>query len=276
MRPLWMFLVRNYFVILFVVLEGIALAMFINNTYYQRSIIVNATNDFSGSLFDLRTGLTQYLSLKSINEDLARQNAILMSEQKKSFIITDTASFYVQDSLYRQQYEYIAAKVINNSTTRKSNYLTLDKGHHQKIRKDMAVICPEGVVGIVTEASDNFCSVMSLLNPKTRISAKLKKNDYVGTVLWEGGSIHTVSLKDIPTHVKIAKGDTVITSGYSLLFPEGIMIGIIEGFDAKGGNDFYQVNVALSTDFSNIRHVYIVNNLKKEELQQLESETEKE
>jgi rod shape-determining protein MreC len=276
MRPLWIFLVKNYFVILFILLEVAALILFINNTYYQRSVVVNATNGITGAVYNARTSIAQYFSLKSINERLALQNAQLLSNQRKSYIISDTASFYTDDSLYRQQYKYLAAKVINNTTNRPSNYITLNKGRDQGISKDMAVICPDGIVGIVNEVSDNFCSVMSLLHQRARISAKLKKNDYVGTVIWEGKSTTRASLIDIPTHVKVAIGDTVITSGYSLLFPEGIMIGTIAMYDIISGRDFYQIDVKLSTDFNNIRYVYVVRNLMKDELEQLESGAQKE
>jgi rod shape-determining protein MreC len=168
------------------------------------------------------------------------------------------------------------AGVINNSTNLASNYLTLDKGYHDGIRKDMAVIYPNGIVGIVNEVSSNFSSVVSLLHPKARISARLKKSDYVGTVIWEGESDTVVTLKDIPTHVKIEVGDTVFTSGYSLLFPEGILIGKVSKFDISHGKGFYHIDVRLSTNFNNIRYVYVVKNLLKDELEELESGAQKE
>jgi rod shape-determining protein MreC len=276
MRPLIQFLIRNYIVFLFFLLEGIAISMFIKNSYYQRAVFVNATNGLTGYLYEVRTSITQYFSLKDINEQLALENAQLRSQQENSFIKTDNKIFIKGDTLYRQQYQYIIAKVINNSTNHTSNYLTLNKGSKHGIKKDMAVISPSGVVGVVNEVSDNFCSVISLLHPKTRISAKLKKNDYVGTVIWEGNSPTMGCLKDVPTHVKIARGDTVITSGYSLVFPEGMMIGTIDYYDIGHGNDFYHINIKLSTDFNNIRYVYVVNNLMKDELENLEKSSQKE
>lgn len=276
MRPLWEFLIKNYFVFLFILLESLAITMFINYSYHQRAIIVGATNEITGNIYRLRSGIAQYFSLRKINKDLAEQNARLLNEQRKAFLVSDTGRFFVNDSVYRQQYSYIVARVINNTTQRTANYLTLDKGADDGITKDMAVIYPNGIVGIVTEVSRNFSSVMSLLHPKARISAKLKKNNYVGTVVWEGGRINIASLLDIPTHVKIEKGDTVVTSGYSLLFPEGIIIGTIDTFNVKHGKDFYHINIKLTTDFHNISYVYVVRNLFKNELQQLESEAQTE
>jgi rod shape-determining protein MreC len=270
MRPLWQFLIRNYFVFLFFLLEALAITLFINNSYYQRAIVVNATNGMTGFFFGIRNGITQYFSLKVINDQLAEENARLLSMQDASFIKTDNHVFVYRDTLYRLEYQYITAKVINNSTNKSANFLTLNKGAKHGIRKDMAVVSPTGVVGIVNEVSDNFCSVMSMLHPQTKISAKLKKHDYGGTVVWEGGSPDVGNMKDVPIHVKIARGDTIITSGYSLMFPEGILIGTVSSFDVGAGNDFYNIKVKFSTDFNNLKHVYIINNLLKDELEKLE------
>ncbi len=275
MRPLWLFLMKYYIFFLFLILEGFAVTMYINNTYYQRAVVVKATNQFTGFFFGMRSGVTQYFALKTINEQLAMQNASLLDHQEGSFIKTDNKVFVQNDTLYRQQYQYITAKVVENTVNRDANYLTLNKGARHGIKKEMAVICPGGVVGIVSEVSENFSSVMSLLHPKTRISAKLKRTDYVGTIAWEGGKSTVCKLKDVPTHVKLRAGDTVITSGYSVMFPEGIMIGCVRSYDVGKGNDFYDIEVNLSTDFNNIRYVYIINNLMKDELEQLQKSQQK-
>lgn len=275
MRPLWQFLVRHYVIFLFVLLEGIAITIYINNSYYQKSLWVTATNNFTGFFFNIRTGITQYFSLKAINEQLSEENAELRSRQDGSYIKTDHHIFIHKDTLYRLQYQYITAKVINNTANKTANYLTLNKGAMHGIKKDMAVICPTGIVGVINEVSDNFCSVVSLLHPDTKISAKLKKNDYVGTVVWDIGHENFGKMKDVPIHVKIANGDTIITSGYSLLYPEGIIIGTIYSWDVGMGNDFYNIRVKLNTDFNNLKYVYIINNLMKEELEKLEIKARK-
>ena len=270
MRPLWLFLVKHYIFFLFLILEGLAISMYISNSYYQRAVVVKATNNVTGSLWGMRSGVSQYFALKIINEQLAQQNASLLNHQEASFIKTDNKVFVHSDTLYRQQYQYMVAKVINNSTNRDANYLTLDKGSRHGIRKEMAVVCPGGVVGIVHEVSENFSSVMSLLHPKTRVSAKLKRADYVGTIEWSGNNATICKLKDVPTHVKLRVGDTVVTSGYSMIFPEGINIGSVRSFNIGKGNDFYDIDVNLSTDFNNIRYVFVINNLMKEELEELQ------
>lgn len=269
MRPLWLFLVRHYIFFLFLLLEGLAVTLYISNTYYQRAIVVKATNRLTGSVFDMRSNVTQYFALRIINEQLARENTNLLNQQKESYIRTDSKIFFHNDTLYRQMYQYMIAKVIDNTTNRDANYLTLDKGARHGLRDGMAVVGPDGIVGIVNGVSENFASVRSLLHSKTRISAKLKRVDYVGTITWEGGNPTLCKLKDVPTHVKLRAGDSVITSGYSMVFPEGIMIGKVRNFKVGKGNDFYDIDVSLSTDFNNIRFVYVINNLMKDELEHL-------
>jgi len=269
MRPLLNFLFKHYYFILFLFLEIFAVIIFVNNSYYQQSVIISATNNISGKIYSVISDFSQYISLKTINNQLADENAKLLNLQKNSFIKTDNKVFIVNDTLYRQQYEYVSAQVINNSTNFTDNYLIINKGRKNGIKKDMAVICPLGVVGVVNEVTDNFSSVMSVLHSKAKISAKIYKQKFVGTVVWEGENFETALLKDIPTHVKLKVGDTIVTSGFSLMFPEGINIGTVKKIKIKKGNDFYLIDIKLSTDFNNISFVYVINNLMKPEINKL-------
>lgn len=276
MRPLWLFLVKHYFFFLFLILEGLAITMYISNTYYQKAVMIRATNNIAGKMFHFRSGISQYFSLSAVNEQLAQENADLRNRMPESFIATDNKVFVKNDTLYRQEYQYLIAKVIDNTTNRSANYLTIDKGRKHGIHKDMAVTGPGGVVGIVTEVSDNFSSVMSVLHAKSKISAKLKAGNYVGTIVWTGGNATVAKLKDIPVHVKMKIGDTVMTSGYSMIFPEGIPVGTVKYYKSYKDNDFYDIDVKLSTDFNNIRFVYVINNLLKDELEELQKTTQQE
>jgi len=177
---------------------------------------------------------------------------------------------FKKDTLYRQQYQILSAHVISNTTNISANYLQLDKGKLQGVDKDMAVISPSGVVGIVVNASQNFSWVMSLINKETRISARVKKNGQIGTIAWEGGSYLNAALKDIPTHVRIARGDTIVTSGYSHIFPQGEIIGIIKDVEIKPGEHFYNISVRLGVDFNSLALVYVIKNLLREEQIKLE------
>lgn len=273
MHPLWSFLVRNYIAFLFLVLEGLALTLFITHSYYQKAVFVKATNDFTGSVFSINNDLVQFFSLVKVNKQLAEENAFLREKIGNSYLKSNRNEFIYKDTLYRKQYTYTPAKVINNTTHRPENYLTLNKGAKQNIKEGMAVICPVGVVGIVNEVSDNFSTVMSLLHPKCRISSKILKNNYVGTIIWDGNSVNKGKLLDIPTHVKIKIGDTIVTSGYSMVFPEGILIGTIGSFEMNHGRAFYNIEVNFSTDFGNIGYAYVVTNLFRDEMINLEKES---
>lgn len=276
MRPLIQFLLKYYNFFLFILLESFAFLIIYQNSYYQQSSILNASNTISGDIYGFTSKITDYIGLKSVNKTLAEENANLLSLQKSSFIKTNNKVFVVNDTLYQQQYTYLSAKVISNTSNRANNYLTLNKGLKQGIKKNMGVISSHGIVGIVKDVSENFCSVTSLLHSKTKISAKIKKNDNVGTIVWKGDDYRVVTLKDVPAHVKISVGDTIISSGYSMMFPEGILIGSIYSYEINKGKDFYEIRVKLFNDFNNISYVYVINNLMKDELNELEKRSQNE
>lgn len=276
MQPLFRFFLKYYNTFLFFFLEIIAFILIVNTNYYQQSVFVTTSNSFSGDIYKVYSNITEYLSLKTANKILADENALLLNKQKTSFIKTDNKIFVINDTLYQQQYTYVSAKVISNTVNRVNNYLTLNKGSRLGIKKNMGVISSQGIVGIVKDVSENFCTVYSLLHSKSKISAKLKKGNNVGTILWNGNDYTIVTMKDVPTHVKIRIGDTVISSGYSLMFPEGIPIGSVYSYDINKGKDFYEIKVKLFNDLNNISYVYIVNNLMKDELTDLEKRSQDE
>jgi len=272
MRNLFTFLIKNYFFFLFLFLEIIASILIVNNNYYQRSVVINATNSFTGSVNTIFSDVTEYFSLRKTNKTLSEENATLHNLTGKSFIISDRNTYLVDDTIYKQQYTYVGAGVISNSVNRRNNYMMLNKGAAEGVTKDMAVISPNGIVGIVRDVSKNFSSVITVLHKDTKISAKIKKNNYVGTLIWEGMDYKIAYLTDIPTHVKLNLGDTIITSGYSHLFPEGIMIGVIKNYNILQGENFYTIKLEFSEDYNKLRYVYIVNNLMKKEQLKLEED----
>ncbi len=276
MRNLFSFLFKNYFFFLFLFLEVIATVLIVNNNYYQRSIVLNATNEFTGSVKSAFSNITDYFSLKKANIILSEENAILHTLTEKSYIITDRNTYLIDDTVYKQQYTYEGAGIISNSVNKRNNYLMLNKGAADGIDKDMAVISPKGVVGIIRDVSKNFSSVISVLHKDTKISAKIKKNNYIGTLIWKGMDYHTANLLDIPNHVKLTAGDTIITSGFSHIFPEGIMIGVIKNYTIQQGENFYTIKLDFLEDYNKLNYVYIVNNLMKNEQLQLETESQNE
>lgn len=265
MRQLFVFLIKYYFFFLFLLLEIIAFILLANNSYYQRARMLNTANQFTGSVYESFNNIFDYLDLKENNRILADENARLHAMIEQSYVKYTTNEFVVKDTLYKLQYNYIDAKIISNSIGKRNNYLMLNKGFDQGIRNSMAVVSPNGIVGIVNGVSAHYSSVMSLLHSEIKISAKLKKSNASGSVIWDGGSYKSGSLTDIPSHVKIRTGDTVITSGFSLDFPEGIMIGTISSYKLNPGDNFYKIKINYSTDFNKLDYVYVIKNLFKDE-----------
>lgn len=274
MRNLITFVSRNYFFFIFLLLEIFCIYLVVQNNYFQRASFVNSSNQVSAKILKTSADVEEYFYLKSENEKLAKENAELRSRSLISFSMLVDDKFQVNDTVYRQKYTYTSCKIINNSTSRRNNFLTLDKGEKHGVKNNMAVITSTGVVGQVKDVSDNFCTVMSLLNSKTTISSKIKKDGSYGPLTWDGADYRFATLHDIPTHVRLAKGDTVVTSAYSRTFPENIMIGFVESFERKAGDYFYTVEVRLSTEFKKVSHVYIVTNMNKDEQEELEKRSE--
>ncbi len=275
MRNLIVFIWKHNFFFMFLIIEAICISLIIQNNFYQRASFINSSNAVSANITQTSQSIEDYFYLKSVNENLAKENAELRSQLLVSQLVIDTATHIVNKKQLHQKYIYTEAKVVNNSTSRRNNYLTLNKGSLQGVKRNMAVISSTGVVGQVQEVSDNFCTVMSLLHSKTTISAKIKKDGSYGPLVWNGESFDYATLNDIPTHVKLTEGDSIVTSPYSLTFPENIMIGKVESYERESGKYFYTVKVKLSTDFKKLTHVYIVTNIYREEQETLEEITAK-
>jgi rod shape-determining protein MreC len=271
MRNLIAFIIRYHFFLLFLLLEVFSFVLIANSTYYQRASILNTSNHITGAVYDAFDNVTDYLSLRKTNQILSEENARLRKATRLSFLTADTNSFFVNDTIYKLRYSYIAAKVIHNSVNKRNNYLMLNKGRKQGIDKDMAVITSNGIVGTVVSVSNDFCWVMSVLNKHTKISGRIKKNNQMGTIIWEGKDFTSGTLSDIPAHVKIAKGDTIVTSGFSHIFPAGILVGTILDFRVEQGDHFYVIPFRFSVDYNSLDYVYIVKNLMQEEEEKLEN-----
>jgi len=273
MRSLFLLLWRNNFTLLFLLLWSLSLILVIRNNNFQQVSVFNSTNKVVASVLESVNYVKEYINLKENNASLARENSNLKSMLPDTWYAKQALRTMVNDTVKSQQYSYITARVINNSVNRRSNYLTLDKGSMQGIRKDMGVISSAGVVGIVKDVSDHYCTVMSVLHKNTRISTRFKKNNYFGSLVWDGADSREATLLEVAKHVKFTIGDTLVTTVYSAIFPEGILVGTVKHSEIKAGDNFYKITVSLSTNFSNLSHVYIVDNLLKAEQQELESNT---
>ena len=272
MKNLIRFLSKNSFLFLFAFLLVISFVLLVNNNNYQNSKVFNSSNFLIGNLYSTVNNVNDYFNLKEVNAELAEQNAKLQASQLDNFDKIIGTIVHINDTAYSQKYVYTSAKAINNSTNNRENYITIDKGSKNGIKPGMGVICARGIIGTVKNVSENFCSVMSVLHEKNAVSAKIKKSGYIGSLVWELGNYRVAQLKDVPNHVKLVKGDVIITSGYSMVYPEGVMIGTIKDFDLPEGNNFYNIEVEFSVDYKNLSHVFIVKSWMKEEQKKLEAQ----
>ncbi len=275
MRNLILFLTRNYYFILFLALETFSVFLIIQNNHFQRAHFLNSSNAITGNIYEMASGVTEYFGLKNQNYKLAQENVILRNQLRNSFGTKVNPNVSFKDSIHSKQFIYISAKVVNNSTNRRKNYLTLNMGKNQGITNESGVICGEGIVGIVRDVSDNFSSVMSVLHESARIPVEIKRFNENSILTWNGNDELYGQMERIPSHLEIRKGDTVLTSSYSTIFPEGVMVGTIDSFEKVAGNTFFNVTLKFSTDFSRLKYVTVAKNLMKEEQSNLETNSQK-
>ncbi len=271
MRNFFHFIIRNHFILLFLLLEIVSFYMVVNYNSYQRASWISSSNSVSGGVYRSFSDVTQYLQLKQINEELAKENTYLRSQLPSSFKDSKDYFSLVYDSLNKRQYTYRTAKVINNSVNKHFNYITLNKGSNNGIVKEMGVISAKGVVGIVKDVSDHYSSVITILNTRLLISGKLKESGFFGALGWDGNDYRYVWLNEIPIHAPVVVGDLVVTSGFSSIFPEGILIGSVEVVERDKGESFYRIKVKLSVDFKDLSYVEVMSNKMKEEQLNLEN-----
>lgn len=246
--------------------------LLVNYNNYQKTEFLNSSNAVAGNLYKKISSTTDYLALAEINEQLNRENARLKNILADSYKMSVDSSVLYNDSLYQQQYIYRTAKIINNSVNKHLNYITLDKGSLHGVKPEMAVVTANGVVGVVISVSKNFSTAISLLNSRISVSSKIKKNDYFGSLTWDGKDYKTARLFEIPVHVPLQPGDTIVTSGFSSIFPEGLLLGTIQEVLPSSGGNFHEVIITFTNDFKSLSYVKLIGNLMKTERIQLEKE----
>ncbi len=260
MKNLFAFVIRHHFIFLFLSLQAVCIMLMVRNGGYQGSQVLNSSNAAVGSVYQTAANTREYFELKQRNDLLAHENALLRNYLRSNFAAMPLTEFTRRDTIYKQQYTYIPAKVVNASVNKRRNYLTLNAGKTNGITRDMAVITPDGIVGYDTDVSENFASVMSILHKDAKVNCQLKKDGSYGPLVWDGGDYRYCLLTDIPTHSRIKKGDTVITSELSGLFPEGITVGTVDSYERRYNESFYTVKVRLSADLKKTGYVYVVKN----------------
>ncbi len=278
MRNFFYFIIRHATTIFFIILEVICLILVFSFNDYQQAKYISTANSAIASVYEVETGVSDYFSLSSRNDILARENSALHDQldllHQQLRLLRNASSFTANDTL-PQRFIHRAARVVKSTTNREHNYLTIDRGSNGGIREGMVAIDHSGgVVGLVTTVSDNFSTVLPVINTSFRLSSKLKKSNFRGQLVWDGVFPDEARLIDIPEHAVVSKGDSIVTSGSSNYFPEGLYVGKVKKSDMDRNGGFYDLTIELATDFSSLYDVYIIEDLLLKEQQQLESQNE--
>ncbi|MDX9769738.1 MAG: rod shape-determining protein MreC [Tenuifilaceae bacterium] len=272
MNSLIRFIVRYQFFLLFLVLETFSFWLLSTHSYYQSTKLEDATRTLTGFASTRISNATKYLKLAETNEHLAQSNLELRNQLAALNTRYDLLRNKLGDTLVEPNYSYTLAKVVNNSINKQYNYLTLNVGKDHGVKKEMGVVSSQGVIGIVAGVSSNYSTVISLLNVDLKISAKLKRTNHFGSLYWDGKNYREVLLTDVPQHVAVSIGDTVVTSGYSAIFPADINLGTISSVEGKGSN-FHNLKVKLFADFKQLSSVWVVSPKLESEREDLENTT---
>jgi rod shape-determining protein MreC len=306
MRKLFEFLVAKRHWLLFFLCEIIAFTLIYRNNAYQRNMIMTSANVVTGRILSISNAVISYFDLQKENRQLVEKNnrlemELIMMRRQLSEKTADTLNFkgvFLQDIIVVDttittdstheviqiqktdstryfDYQYFTAEVVNNSTIYTNNYITINKGFNDGIHSDMGVISMNGLAGIVKTVNANYSLVISLLNTNLKVSAKVKNTHYFGSFSWKGGDPRFAFLEELPTHSVFKVGDTIVTSGYSTIFPPGVMVGIVDSYDKQHDDNFFSLKVRLATDFQSLKTVSIIKNKYQEEQKDVEKEAGK-
>ena len=273
MRNLWIFISRYNAFFLFIIFFTLGIYLTVKNNAYQRSITLNSTNEVVGTAYERLNVWKRYLNLGMVNDSLAAENANLKTQLLRLNTVDTTSEKKVIDTVTKQQYTYLAAKVIKNSITLRNNIITINKGHMDGIEEGMAVISPgKGVIGFIRDVSEHLATIQSLLHKDTKISVVLKKTNALGSLVWGEGNfdIKKAFIKEVPNHIKMYVGDTVVTSGYAK-FPYGILVGRISKTNVATNDNFLSAELNLFNDFGTLQYVYVIKDKLAKEQEVLEN-----
>ena len=274
MGNILVFLARYYKYILFTALEGFCLFLVVNFNNNQKNAFFSVAYDLSGRVSKTYYDVNSYFHLQTANDSLLAENARLRAMMQNSKWVDTSKGKIVHDTAIHQKFTYIPAKVVNNSVNIKNNYITLDIGENKGIAPHMGVVSTSGIVGTTRFVSSHFTTSLSVLHKDFKVYAEIKEIKEMGSLIWGNTNPEIAILKDIPIHIHIAKGQHVVVSPYSKVFPEGTPIGIIQDYKIEMGSAFYTIYVKLATNIRNVRQVYVVNNIMADEQTKLEKASE--
>ena len=249
------------------------MALVFNYNDYQKTAFLSSSNAVCGALYSAQDAVGGYFHLGSANEQLAAENVVLRNQvallQKQVALLTDSTKLATLQGV-EAQYLSTSAHVINSTTNKSRNYLTIDKGEDNGIKRDMFVLNGSGVVGLVSAVSAHYATVLPLVNTSMRLSVKLKGTNYRGQLVWNSISPRYGTMVDVPEHAQVAEGDSILTSGSSSFFPEGLMVGTVREVDMDKNGGFYKLTISLAVDFSSVYDVEVVENREMQEQRTLE------
>ncbi len=268
MQQIINFLIRNKTFLLFLLLFVFSLLLTIQSHSYHRSKFINSANFLTGGVYGTFNEIGQYFGLKEENQRLLDENNRLKS------LLFNQEDSVVFDATLNNKYHLIPASVYKNSYSSSNNYLVINKGKKDSIKEDLGVITSKGIIGIIDNISNNYARVMSVLNSNSRINGKLKTSNHFGELSWDGVSPQIVQLKDIPKQAIIEIGDSIVTSGNSIIFPKNIGIGKVISFELDATENYYMLNVELFNDMTDVGHVHVITSFDKVEIDSLYTENE--
>lgn len=275
MRNLLNFFLKYNYWFLFVLLEVICFVLLFRFNNYQQGVFFTSANVLAGKVYEVSGGISSYFHLKSVNEDLLDRNIALEQQiaNLENFLRdrrVDSITMHSIRTLEQEDYKIYKAHVIRNSLNRADNYITLDQGSSSGIRPEMGVVDGNGVVGIVYKTSPSYSLVISVLNSKSSISCKIVGSEYFGYLKWEYGDSRYAYLKDLPRHAEFNLGDTVVTSGFSTVFPAGVMVGTVDDMADSNDGLSYLLKIKLATDFGKLANVRVIARNGQAEQKELE------
>ena len=281
MRNLIDFLIKHHAWIFFIFYVVLSCTLLFSSNPYQRSVFFGSSNRVVSQVYEMTDAVSGYFGLRKANEELLMQNGELAMEnlqlrrQLQRYSYAAAADSLAQSDPMLQQYDFVLARVINNSVSHLENYITLDKGRADGVEPEMAVVDHRGIVGIVNVVNEHSSVAISVLNTKLHVSCKVKGTDCFGSLVWDGRSAAYAVLEEMPRHVEFVPGDTIVTSGFSAVFPDGVMVGTIHDYAKQKDDNFYAMQVKLSTDFTQLGVVRVICNHTQDQQQLLEKEARK-
>lgn len=276
MQNFFRFIAKYSAFLLFILLQSCALYLLFNYNSFHQSTLFGTTNWINGSLYTAEESVTGYFHLRENNEALLKQNNELeleIARLKTSLLhYTDTSGIALTRMKEADEFSLIPGRVIQNSVSHLRNYVTLNIGKRDGVVPEMGVANAQGIVGVVSEVSDHFSVVIPVLNPQIRFSCKLKKLNASGSLVWDGEDRRFAYLEEIPPYVSVSKGDTIVTSGFSAIFPEGLMVGTVDEYEIGEDANFLKLKVRLSTRFDALSNVRVIRYKYRQELKKVEEE----